>query len=95
MPRKADVDWEAAGVRKVPTGDIAMMVGSAQTHSPKLRRRSMGVRLKRDTLHSSFHVRIADGVGFGSAHAIAISYAANHSILWAIIHGILGWLYVI
>jgi hypothetical protein len=35
------------------------------------------------------------GVGFGSALAIAICYTANHSILWAIIHGILGWLYVI
>ncbi|MBC9876071.1 hypothetical protein G8O24_01755 [Bradyrhizobium sp. INPA01-394B] len=35
------------------------------------------------------------GVSFGSALAIAISYANNHSILWAIIHGILGWFYVI
>lgn len=35
------------------------------------------------------------GVGFGSALAMAISYDNNHSILWAIIHGILGWLYVI
>jgi hypothetical protein len=35
------------------------------------------------------------GVGFGSALAIAISYNNNHSILWAIIHGIFGWLYVI
>jgi hypothetical protein len=35
------------------------------------------------------------GVGFGSALAMVISYANNHSILWAIIHGILGWLYVI
>ena len=35
------------------------------------------------------------GVGFGSALAIAISYANSHSILWAIIDGILGWLYVI
>jgi hypothetical protein len=35
------------------------------------------------------------GVSFGSALAIAISYTAHHSILWAIIHGILGWLYVI
>jgi hypothetical protein len=35
------------------------------------------------------------GVGFGSALAIVISYTANHSIVWAIIHGILGWLYVI
>jgi hypothetical protein len=35
------------------------------------------------------------GVGFGSALAIAISYTTNHSILWAIIDGIFGWLYVI
>jgi hypothetical protein len=35
------------------------------------------------------------GVGFGSALAMTISYTTNHSILWAIIHGILGWLYVI
>jgi hypothetical protein len=31
------------------------------------------------------------GVSFGSALAIAISYSANHSILWAIVHGIFGW----
>jgi hypothetical protein len=35
------------------------------------------------------------GVGFGSALAIAISYTNNHSILWAIIDGILSWIYVI
>jgi hypothetical protein len=35
------------------------------------------------------------GVGFGSALAIAISYTTNQSILWTIIDGILGWLYVI
>ena len=35
------------------------------------------------------------GVSFGSALAIAISYNTNHSILWAIIHGILSWLYVL
>ena len=35
------------------------------------------------------------GVSFGSALAIAISYTANHSILWAIIHGIFSWLYVV
>lgn len=35
------------------------------------------------------------GIGFGSALAIAVSYTTNKSILWAIIHGILGWLYVI
>ncbi len=35
------------------------------------------------------------GVGFGTALAITISWTANHSILWVIVHGILGWLYVI
>jgi hypothetical protein len=46
----------------------------------------------------SYGVRVEGakyGVSFGSALAIAISYTTNHSILWAIIHGILGWLYVI
>jgi hypothetical protein len=35
------------------------------------------------------------GVSFGSALAMVISYDANHSILWAIIHGIFGWFYVV
>jgi hypothetical protein len=35
------------------------------------------------------------GIGFGSALAITISWSANHSILWAIIHGFLSWIYVI
>ena len=35
------------------------------------------------------------GVGFGSALAMVISYDANHSIAWAIIHGLFGWAYVV
>ena len=38
---------------------------------------------------------VEKGVSFGSALAIVISYVKWHSILWAIIHGILGWVYVI
>ena len=34
------------------------------------------------------------GVTLGSALAIAISWSQNQSILWAIVHGILSWLYV-
>ena len=33
--------------------------------------------------------------GFGSSLAFAISFTNNHSILWAIIDGILGWIYVL
>ena len=38
---------------------------------------------------------VKSGVSLGSALAIAISWSVNHSILWAIFHGILSWLYVI
>ncbi len=35
------------------------------------------------------------GIGFGSALAMIISYAAFKSILWAIVAGVFSWLYVI
>jgi hypothetical protein len=38
---------------------------------------------------------IKAGVSFGSALAMVISWTANKSLLWAIVHGLLSWLYVI
>lgn len=35
------------------------------------------------------------GITFGTALAIAISWSVNHSILWAMFHGLLSWFYVI
>ncbi len=40
-------------------------------------------------------VYVYPGVGLGTIIAVVISWSRNKSILWAIIHGILGWLYVI
>jgi len=40
-------------------------------------------------------VYIAPGVGLGTIIAVVVSWSRNKSILWAIVHGILGWLYVI
>lgn len=40
-------------------------------------------------------VYVAPGVGLGTIIAVVISWSRNKSILWAIVHGILGWLYVI
>lgn len=37
----------------------------------------------------------AAGIGFGSVVAAIISWSANHSIGWVIVHGMLGWLYVL
>ncbi|OPB95287.1 hypothetical protein BAS10_10480 [Elizabethkingia meningoseptica] len=38
---------------------------------------------------------INSGLELGAIIAVAISWDRNKSILWAIIHGILGWIYVI
>jgi hypothetical protein len=34
-------------------------------------------------------------IGLGSLIAMILSWVTNHSLLWLIIHGLLGWLYVI
>ena len=38
---------------------------------------------------------VRSGIGFGTALAIAISWSVNKSILWAIVHGLFSWFYVI
>ena len=40
-------------------------------------------------------VYVGPGIGLGTIIAVVISWGRNKSILLAIIHGILGWLYVI
>jgi hypothetical protein len=46
-------------------------------------------------MQSTSYEVVKTGVSFGSALAIAMSWTANHSILWAIIHGFFGWAYVL
>lgn len=38
---------------------------------------------------------IKNGIGIGSVIAIVISWDRNKSVLYTLLHGILGWLYVI
>jgi len=40
-------------------------------------------------------VLVESGLAFGSALAITISWSLHKSILWAILHGVGSWLYVI
>ncbi len=35
------------------------------------------------------------GIGLGSALAVTISWSVNKSILWAILHGVFSWFYVV
>jgi len=36
-----------------------------------------------------------DGIAFGTALAMVISWSVNQSILWAMLHGAFGWVYVL
>lgn len=38
---------------------------------------------------------VKSGITFGSALAMVISYCTWRSVGWAIIHGLMSWLYVI
>ncbi len=38
---------------------------------------------------------VRGGIGFGSALAIVISWSLHKSILWACLHGLFSWFYVI
>ncbi|OQD43904.1 hypothetical protein BUL40_04690 [Croceivirga radicis] len=40
-------------------------------------------------------IAVKNGIGIGSAIAIVVSWDRNKSILYAVLHGSLGWLYVI
>jgi hypothetical protein len=38
---------------------------------------------------------VQGGIGLGTLIAVVISWTTNHSVGWVIVHGILGWLYII
>jgi hypothetical protein len=38
---------------------------------------------------------VKSGITFGSALAMVISYSTWHSVGWAIVHGLMSWVYVI
>ena len=38
---------------------------------------------------------VNSGIGLGSILAVVMSWTRNKSILWAIIHACLGWIYVV
>ena len=41
------------------------------------------------------HSAARAGITFGSALAITISWSMNKSLLWAIVHGLCTWFYVV
>jgi hypothetical protein len=46
-------------------------------------------------MKKSFGFAAQQGYSLGSIIAVSVSWSLNHSIFWAILHGLVGWLYVI
>lgn len=46
-------------------------------------------------MNNKGETKISFGLGMGGALAMILSYSINKSILWAILHGVFGWFYVI
>ena len=55
----------------------------------------IGGNMSRKFIDSSSGQAVKAGISFGSALAMVISWSANKSILWAIVHGLISWIYVI
>lgn len=43
----------------------------------------------------SIEKTVKSGITFGSALAMVISYTNWHSVGWAVIHGLMSWVYVV
>ena len=56
---------------------------------------SISITFCQDETHETRNTVVQNGVGLGTIIAVVISWSQNKSILWVIIHGILGWFYVI
>lgn len=48
-----------------------------------------------DMITQATHTATQSGIGLGSAIAVVCSWQRNRSILWAIVAGVLTWIYVI
>ena len=58
-------------------------------------RRGDAVMLEGEKKTTIVHKTVKSGITFGSALAMVISYTTWHSVGWAIVHGLLSWIYVI
>lgn len=67
----------------------------AEVAKPQVELKNAGYWLCRKRNLMTRSESASSGIGFGCALAMVISYSTWHSVLWAIIHGLCSWLYVI
>ena len=69
------------------TMKLMMLTGIIFLGTPERRRKMKEVKIVEKTVKT--------GLSMGSCLAMILSWHSNQSILWAILHGIFSWFYVI
>ena len=49
----------------------------------------------KEKVNKTVEKTVKTGISFGSALAMVVSYVNWHSLFWAIIHGLMGWVYIV
>lgn len=79
----------ATGIKRFVTGDIGFGRSyCGERYSNRSNRLEVGMKKVKIKVGSS-------GIMMGSALAMIISWSVNHSILWAMLHGVCSWFYVV
>lgn len=56
----------------------------------------ISTKLYAESDNNDIKSKAIDGsIGLGSIIAVVASWSRNKSILWAIVHGLMGWIYVV
>lgn len=94
VTRQAVSSWETGKTQP----DVELLVKIAQNLDVSVEELIYGAGRKYDpVLSESGNVvkKAAKGISFGSALAMVISYVKWKSVGWAILHGLLNWIYVV
>lgn len=51
--------------------------------------------MSEDTKRRNVKVGVGSTLGFGAVLAMIMSWTANKAVLWALVHGLLSWAYVV
>ena len=90
VTRQAVSSWE----RERTEPDLATVQKAAEVFDIPAEELIYGVKEKSSVKKTTISVGKST-IGFGTVFAVVISLVKWHSIKWAILHGILGWAYVI
>lgn len=89
VTRQAVSNWENGKTQP----DIDTLTALSEAFSVSIERLIYGKEKPR--FHFAVKIFPRESISLGMMIAVVISYTKWHSIGWAILHGILGWLYVL